>query len=86
LRVISLKGHHELQSPLASIPASGAPGDRRLRVLFPALPPACRFEPSCSLYADQAIERYGLIRGLGLAIVRLAKCHPFHPGGFDPLK
>lgn len=47
---------------------------------------ACRFEPTCSDYAGQAIERFGVIRGSGLAVWRLLKCHPFHPGGFDSLK
>ena len=56
------------------------------RFISPALPRVCRFDPSCSVYADQAIERYGLLRGLGLAFLRLGRCHPLHPGGFDPLK
>ena len=51
----------------------------------PFLPPACRFEPTCSEYACQAINRFGLIRGIGLSLCRLLKCHPFHPGGFDPV-
>ncbi|MBD0315748.1 MAG: membrane protein insertion efficiency factor YidD [Nitrospiraceae bacterium] len=48
--------------------------------------PACRFEPTCSQYAIEAIVRYGTVRGLGLAGVRLLKCHPFHPGGEDPVR
>ena len=55
------------------------------RLLSPLLPRACRFEPTCSVYARQAIERHGLARGLGLAVRRLARCHPFHPGGLDPV-
>ena len=55
------------------------------RFVSPALPPACRFYPSCSAYAQQAIERYGLSRGTVRAVARLLKCHPFHPGGFDPV-
>jgi len=53
------------------------------RVVSPFLPPACRFYPSCSEYAAQAIEKHGIARGVLLALARLARCHPFHPGGFD---
>jgi uncharacterized protein len=55
-------------------------------VISPVLPPSCRFYPSCSTYAMQAITRYGLWRGLGLAGWRLLRCHPFHPGGWDPVQ
>ncbi|MEO6324143.1 MAG: membrane protein insertion efficiency factor YidD [Thermoanaerobaculia bacterium] len=51
--------------------------------ISPLLMPACRFEPTCSVYARQAVLRHGFFRGAGLAIRRLARCHPFHPGGVD---
>lgn len=45
----------------------------------------CRFTPTCSQYAKEAISKYGVFKGGWLAVVRLSKCHPFHPGGYDPL-
>ena len=54
-------------------------------VVSPWLPPACRFFPTCSDYAHDAVERYGLIRGTARALSRLLRCHPLHRGGFDPL-
>jgi hypothetical protein len=53
-------------------------------VLSPLLGNVCRFEPSCSRYAAACIEGHGVLRGGLLSIVRLCKCHPFHPGGYDP--
>ncbi|MGH2460185.1 MAG: membrane protein insertion efficiency factor YidD [Chloroflexota bacterium] len=50
------------------------------------LPPSCRFYPSCSQYAYDAIARYGVIRGGWLALGRLSRCHPFNPGGYDPVR
>ncbi|MBS3947462.1 MAG: membrane protein insertion efficiency factor YidD [Dethiobacter sp.] len=56
------------------------------RMFFSPLRPACcRFQPTCSLYALQAVERYGAWRGSYLFVRRLLRCHPFHPGGWDPL-
>jgi putative membrane protein insertion efficiency factor len=55
-------------------------------ILSPLLPNSCRFVPSCSDYSIIAIEKYGIIRGGGLSIKRLLRCHPFHPGGYDPVK
>jgi len=54
------------------------------RLVSPLLPNACRFAPTCSEYARLAIVAHGLVRGAGLAAWRLARCHPFHPGGYDP--
>lgn len=53
--------------------------------LSPLKPPTCRFMPTCSEYALQAIEKYGIIRGGSMAIRRILRCHPFHPGGYDPV-
>lgn len=55
------------------------------RFLSPLLPRACRFEPTCSVYAREAVEKHGLARGSALAAKRLLRCHPFHRGGLDPV-
>lgn len=54
-------------------------------VLSPLLGPNCRFYPTCSCYAEQAIEAHGAIRGSYLAARRIARCHPWNPGGYDPV-
>jgi len=54
-------------------------------LLSPWLGPRCRFHPSCSCYAIESFERHGAWKGLGLTLHRLGRCHPFHPGGVDPV-
>ena len=49
-------------------------------------PPLCRFSPTCSEYAAQAILKHGSVRGIGMGLWRLCRCHPFHPGGYDPVR
>jgi putative membrane protein insertion efficiency factor len=55
------------------------------RFLSPAFSSACRFSPSCSNYAYQAIDKYGIVKGLFLTVRRVLRCHPFNPGGEDPI-
>jgi putative membrane protein insertion efficiency factor len=50
------------------------------------LPSACRFEPTCSVYMMQAVEKYGVWRGVGKGLRRIVRCHPFHEGGLDPVR
>jgi putative membrane protein insertion efficiency factor len=56
------------------------------KVLSPILPPACRFYPTCSEYAAEAIEKHGPVRGGAMAVRRVCRCHPFSPGGVDPVR
>jgi putative membrane protein insertion efficiency factor len=51
-----------------------------------AFPPACRFHPSCSEYSIQALEKHGFFKGVWLSLKRLLRCHPFNPGGYDPVE
>ena len=55
------------------------------RHISPMFPPCCRFQPTCSAYALEAVEKYGALKGGFLALKRILKCHPFHPGGYDPV-
>lgn len=55
------------------------------RRVSPGRPPACRFQPTCSHYGYEAIQKHGLIKGTGLIVWRLARCHPWHSGGYDPV-
>lgn len=55
------------------------------KAISPLLPPSCRFYPSCSEYAYEAIERHGLVKGFALTAMRISRCHPWNAGGFDPV-
>ena len=69
---------------VAALPLVGAVKAYQ-RLVSPLLPPSCRFYPSCSAYAVGALERHGAVKGSWLTVRRLARCHPFHPGGVDPV-
>ena len=71
------------RGPVARLLAAAIVAYRRY--LSPALPARCRFYPSCSAYSLEALQKHGAIRGTGLTIWRLLRCHPFHPGGYDPV-
>ena len=54
-------------------------------MISPWLSPSCRFTPTCSDYARDAVQQYGMVKGIGLTLRRLLRCHPFHKGGWDPV-
>jgi putative membrane protein insertion efficiency factor len=56
------------------------------KYISPLKKPCCRFYPTCSEYTKQAIEKYGFFKGCWLGLKRISKCHPLHPGGYDPLE
>ena len=56
------------------------------KVISPLFPPSCRFYPTCSEYSYGSIKKHGIIKGGYFSIIRILKCHPYHPGGFDPVK
>ena len=72
---------------MRSIPKRALLGAIRFyrRYISPMFPPCCRFTPTCSAYALEAVEKYGALKGGFLALKRILKCHPFHPGGYDPV-
>lgn len=72
---------------MANIPATILKGVIRFyrTVISPLKPPTCRFYPTCSAYALEAIEKHGAFRGSILAVKRILRCHPYNPGGFDPV-
>jgi len=55
-------------------------------LVSPFLPRACRFYPSCSAYTEQAIRKYGILKGIAFGFGRIGRCHPWHPGGYDPIE
>lgn len=72
-----------MRNPLVAVAVVSIEAYQRL--ISPLFPPSCRFTPTCSNYALQAIERHGLLKGGWLALKRIGRCHPWNPGGYDPV-
>ncbi len=75
---------HELRETRVNMPLGIAFGLYR-SLVSPFFGQTCRFEPSCSHYMEESLSRHGVWRGLGLGTARILRCHPFHPGGYDPV-
>ena len=82
-RARSTSSRRRAERAAAALLLAGIAAYRAL--LRPVLPPSCRFAPSCSEYARQAVEGHGAVRGVWLAVRRVARCHPWNAGGFDPV-
>ena len=74
--------------PVRDLPVMMAVGIIKIyrKFISPIKPPTCRFYPTCSQYAVESLEKYGIILGTYKAVIRILKCHPFHPGGYDPVR
>lgn len=77
------KSHKRGPTPAARVLMGPIVGYQRL--VSPLIPPRCRFAPSCSAYALEALRTHGALRGIWLSVRRIARCHPFNPGGYDPV-
>lgn len=76
-------GRFRLRNPLSLLLSGLIMAYRKL--ISPLLPPSCRFYPTCSVYALEAIQKHGALKGLYLAVRRILRCHPWNPGGYDPV-